>query len=161
MSDITDCLDYVGIVLSPTLRLRQTFVRTDLYRLVLNEFSELCDIYVSLERCSVSPDLGEVTVVTSDSCGRRHELVVGVDYSKAGCEIFYVKRRDLPRGAMEERAGSLKVICERFLQVVRNLQMFWNILDEFDKSFRILDPEKPRKMDVHRRIALGETETLK
>lgn len=153
--NISECLDCILATLSTKLPAVPEIKKTDVYRLVLHEFSELCNIYMNLDGCAISPDLSEITLIVCDLCNRKHELVVGVDYSKTDSEIFYLKRQDLPRNSLVKSGASLKVICEKFLNLVRAFQSFWNVTDDFDGNFWIMEPENPKRGDVHRRLSLG------
>lgn len=154
-NNVLECVNCVHKTLSVQLAPDTVTVNTEVYRVVLQEFRDLCEIYVNLERCFITADLCEVSLVSGDLNGRKHELVIGVDYEKSGAEIFFVKRHNLPKGSFEKISSSLKEICEDFLQIVRSLQSFWDVMDVFDEDFWVLDPENPKRGDTHRRIVLG------
>lgn len=111
---------------------------------------------MNLDRCSISSDLSEITLVTRDTRNRKHEITIGVDDAKMENQIFYVKNHQLPKDCLVKGGTSLKVICEKFLCAVRSLQHFWDVMDDFDQNFWILDPEKPHRADAYRRVSLGE-----
>lgn len=153
---ILECLDCVQTTLSSKFTTQTVFKRTDICRLVLHEFSEVCNIYTNLDCCEISADLSEITLIASDSGNRKHKIVVGIDYSKSDSDIFQIKSHQFPNNWFVQSGTSLKTICEKFHYAIRALQKFWDVLDEFDSNFWILDPEQPQRNDVHRRIALGE-----
>lgn len=154
-TNIVECVNCLHKTLSLKVPPEIVSVKTDVYRVVLQEFHDLCEIYVNLDCCSIAADLSEITLVCSDFSGRKHELIIGVDYTKSGTEIFFVKRHNLPKNSFSKNTSSLKELCEDFQQIVRSLQSFWDVMDFFDANFWILDPECPKREDVHRRIALG------
>lgn len=155
-ASLLECLNCIQGTLCSKLPTQKFAKKTDVYRLVLHEFSELCDIYMNLNRCEISPDLSEIILVTLDASNRKHEVTIGVDYSKNENQIFYIKNHHLPKDCVVKGGASLKVICEKFLFAIRSLQQFWDVMDDFDRRFWILDPEKPDKEDVYRRVSLGE-----
>lgn len=155
-TNILECLNCIQTTLSSKLPAEKLQDKTPIYRIVLQEFCDLCEIYVNVDHCRISPDLDEITLIITDPNNRKHELLIGVDYTKSNSEIFYVKQQNLPESSFKIKYSiSLKEIYDKFLQIIRSLQYFWNVMDELDRNFWILDPEIPKRSDVHRRIVLG------
>lgn len=51
-------------------------------------------------------------------------------------------------------------VYEEFQRLILHCQGLWNILDEIDSETWVLEPEKPLRKDVYRRIALGSGASL-
>lgn len=154
-NNLLECVNCVHETLSSQLAPNTLTVNTQVYRMVLQEFHDLCEIYVNLELIKISADLREIHLISRDLNGRKHELAIGVDYEKSGPEIFFVKRHDLPKNNFAKNTSSLQVFCQEFLHNLRSLQSFWDVMDVLDENFWVLDPENPQRKHTHRRIVLG------
>lgn len=158
-SSVVECLDFVRTFLREQFNNGQAVNNTDVYRLVLNEFNETCEFHINLEKCSISSDLQEIVIASSDFSSRKHDLVIGVDYLKTN-DLFFVKSHSLPEVPYVKEnlkpSPSLRSLCDKFLRLVESLQPFFDVMDKIDATCWILDPEVPSRKDVHRRIAIGD-----
>lgn len=157
-SNIVNYLDKLVELLSANCLKKSYIHATDNYRLVLNEYNEICNFCTHVNHCSITKDLENVSFTVLDRVGRKHEVTIRV-HLKNSNDIFSIEHYDLPetQGIISEllkNYNSLRTLCEQFVNSVESFQEFFDLMDELDLKFWVLDPEKPTRKDVYRRIAL-------
>lgn len=162
-SNIVSYLDKLVELLSANDRKKSYLHATNNYRLVLNEYNEICNFCTNVNRCSISEDLEKINITITDNVDRKHEFIITV-HLKNTSDIFLIEHHDLPdtQGISElvKNYNSLRKLCEKFISAVESLQEFFDLMDEVDSKFWILDPEKPKRKDVYRRIVLCDNVSI-
>lgn len=136
----------------------QTENLSAIYRKTINEYYEFTGFHLSIKNCQISADLSTIDVTTNDESGRNHSLVIQIDPTKSN--IFIPKNIDLPQVVLKNFAESysnLNELYNTFTSAVDSLQLFFEIMDDLDGSFSILDPVKLSRKDCYRRLWLGTT----
>lgn len=132
---------------------------THIYRTVLNEYCELRQFHINIFKSKLSADMSEIEVAVLDERHREHGLIIGVNYN---CDkLFYIKSYDLPEFIEKYKflpENSLISVYDKFVCEIESPQMqrFLNFMDEIDRNCWVLDPEKPLRKDIYRRIALRD-----
>lgn len=128
---------------------------TNIYRKILQEYSEFTKFYLNLKSAELAYDMSAISVVTSDSAGREHAVGFKVNYSIK--DLFSFKCYDLPcekTKIFQEKSSSLIHLFDMFLNYLESLQQFLDLMDVIDSNSTVLDPIKPSKKDCFRRIWL-------
>lgn len=127
---------------------------TSIYRKVLREYTELRQFYFNIHKSFISKDLKTIDIVQLDEQMRQHSVKIDVNYSQYG-KLFKIVECNLPLNEIDED-DSLIVLYEKFMNRVDcpKLQLMFDVLDEIDKSCWVIDPERPTRRDVYRRIVL-------
>ncbi|GJQ85904.1 hypothetical protein Trydic_g21759 [Trypoxylus dichotomus] len=131
---------------------------TSVYRKVLQEYTELRQFYFNIHKSFISSNLKTIDIIQLDEQMRQHPMKIKVNYSNDG-KLFKIVKCDLPQKDDEnlfEEEDSLIILYEKFMTRVDcpKLQMVFDILDEIDRNCWVIDPEKPCRRDLHRRIML-------
>lgn len=130
----------------------------DIYRKVLYEYTEFTKFFLNLKSCTLKDDLTKIFASILDEKRREHCIEISVDYTRNTQDIFQISIFDLPKKDQDlfKASDSLTALFDQFLAQVELLQPYFDVMEEFDRSCTILDPEKPRRQDAYRRIFLGE-----
>lgn len=160
-TDAVEYLDVLTEILSAELPSEETIVdHTSIYRKTLQEYSELKQFYFNIHKSNISADLKTIEIVQMDERDRQHKIIVDVNYNSEE-KLFKVRECDLPisnQATIFEGKDSLIALYECFMSTVDcpKMQMVFNILDEIDRCCWVIDPEKPTRKDLYRRIMLGK-----
>ncbi|XP_071963715.1 E3 ubiquitin-protein ligase FANCL-like isoform X1 [Antedon mediterranea] len=102
----------------------------------------------------------KVKLKTVDGAEREHYITVHIS-SQYPNEIPECST-DLPSEfiLLWNNSMTLADVIKQFDKVVERHQIFWNCLDEIDRSTWVLEPENPRRKDNARRIALGNNSSV-
>ncbi|CAG8582931.1 10939_t:CDS:2 [Ambispora leptoticha] len=104
---------------------------------------------------SIDHSLKEVTLKLSDSSGRQHSIFVSFppNYPKTAAAV----RADLPTSysVPQSYKTRLKDIVLFFLMEFEKYEDFWYLVEDIDRHTWVLDPAKPKRNDLTRRIFLG------
>ncbi|KAL7641219.1 UNVERIFIED_CONTAM: hypothetical protein RMT77_008357 [Armadillidium vulgare] len=100
----------------------------------------------------ISSDFSSLQLLCRDKASREHRLLITVpaDYPKEDFTVF----GDLP---VEVDFSTKRSLCDLYKMWEEELmayQLLWNILDCLDETAFVLDPEKPMKKHLMRRIIL-------
>lgn len=156
-SDIVTFLDFLEKHISSKARSKLPSNNCDIYKQVLYEYSEFSKYYLNLKDCYLAYDLCKITATTVDESNREHKVQIYVDYNDRK-NIFEIVEYDLPYERDKfQKSSNLKMVYNQFVQIVESLQLFFNLMDDFDKSCHILDPIPQNRRYNYRRIWLDET----
>ncbi|KAI4454785.1 ubiquitin ligase protein phf9 fanconi anemia group l protein [Holotrichia oblita] len=161
--DPVEYLDKLTEILSIELPIRKendeiTVDNTSIYRKVLREYTELRQFYFNIHKSFISKDLKTIDIIQLDERMREHSVKIEVNYTKDG-KLFKIVECNLPQNEREsslEDDDSLIVLYERFMNRIDcpELQSMFDLFDEIDKFCWVIDPEKPTRKDLYRRIVL-------
>lgn len=156
--DVTEVLDRIKAYLEHLSPNDLSGNYCDIYRKVLNEYTEFTKFFLNLKSCKLKEDLTKIFVSVTDEKHREHFVEISIDYFKTTLNIFQISTFDLPQKeqALFKANDSLTALFDQFLAQMEYLQLFFDTMEEFDKNCTIMDPEKPRRQDAYRRIWLGE-----
>ncbi|XP_066148809.1 E3 ubiquitin-protein ligase FANCL-like isoform X1 [Euwallacea fornicatus] len=150
-----EALDRIQDILEAGVSKKKLENYSQIYRTVLQEYSELTKFFFNFNSHKLSYDLSSINVDVKDSKLRIHSVGIKINYAEP-TEIFQLADIDLPEGEAIHNNNSLVALFEEFIARIELLQPFFNLMEDFDRNTSILDPEKPRKCDAYRRIWLGE-----
>ncbi|XP_066148810.1 E3 ubiquitin-protein ligase FANCL-like isoform X2 [Euwallacea fornicatus] len=149
-----EALDRIQDILEAGVSKKKLENYSQIYRTVLQEYSELTKFFFNFNSHKLSYDLSSINVDVKDSKLRIHSVGIKINYAEP-TEIFQLADIDLPEGEAIHNNNSLVALFEEFIARIELLQPFFNLMEDFDRNTSILDPEKPRKCDAYRRIWLG------
>ncbi|GAB6021123.1 hypothetical protein CHUAL_003757 [Chamberlinius hualienensis] len=118
--------------------------------------------------CKIDDDFNEVHVRVKDERSREHilALLMPAEYPtvapKSVCDLpsnFNIFWEDVCMIDFLKGNGLSDIVCQ-FEKQLRFYQTLWNELDDIDAKTWVMEPEKPRKSDLTRRVALGEGASL-
>lgn len=155
-AEVSKFLDDLILKSHPKTNLNKPLDNSDLYRHVLQEYSEFTRFYLDLKSCYLSPNLSSIKLTTTDEHNREHTLEIGIRYSNKN-EIFSIATYDLPHNKVNFKpSSSLRTIYDYFVALIERLQPYFNLMELIDSCCCILDPTTPKRSDNYRRIWLGE-----
>ncbi|CAG9767716.1 unnamed protein product [Ceutorhynchus assimilis] len=130
----------------------------EIYRKVIHEYSEFTKFFLHLKTSKLLQDLSAITASITDSNYREHSVKITVDFTQKTSDIFEISEFDLPQRIQDtfKPNENLIVLFDQFLARIERLQPYFDLMEEFDRNTTVLDPEKPKRSDSHRRIWLGE-----
>ena len=112
---------------------------------------------------SVSAALDELELLVVDGAGRGHTLglVLPADYPYSPPKA----RVSLPspfalRWLAPAATQSLATAIEQFQAALARHQLLWDMLDDLDAHTWVLEPKKPSREDLSRRLAIGSHSSL-
>ncbi|KAF5291740.1 hypothetical protein FQA39_LY14228 [Lamprigera yunnana] len=127
---------------------------TDRYRRVLAEYIEFRNFRIDMKTCTLSSDLNTITCTTADQQDRIHSVTIFADYEDESVQ-FSIVNHSLPEKTNTLTSNaSLCVVYNKFLALVQELQMFLDLMENFDNFSQVMDPKKPTTKDVHRCISV-------
>ncbi|XP_066991175.2 E3 ubiquitin-protein ligase FANCL isoform X2 [Anabrus simplex] len=95
-----------------------------------------------------------------DDAQRCHilRLDVGANYPHENIQV----QADLPQIALQniKKNNSVVGIFRSFVHEISSLQNIWKLLDNVDEECWVLDPDKPTRKDMTRRIVIGQNLSL-
>ena len=130
---------------------------TKAYRRILQEYSEFTGFHLTIKKCQISSDLSKIHVTTVDEGCREHGLDIAVDWNETA--IFIPLGLNLPEQVTNSFPTNFPYLTEiysKFIAAIEDLQPFFDVMDDLDRSCCVLDPEVPTRRDCYRRIWLGE-----
>ncbi|XP_072381836.1 E3 ubiquitin-protein ligase FANCL [Diabrotica undecimpunctata] len=155
-TDIVMVLDMLKSHISLKIPTNKLTNHSDTYRQVLYEYVEFTKFYLNLKTSYLAYDLSKINITMFDESNREHSVEIKVNYDDRN--IFEVVEYDLPCEMEKfQKSSNLKVVYNQFVENVERLQLFFNLMEDFDKNCNILDPVPPKKRYNFRRIWLGET----
>ncbi|KAG2191379.1 hypothetical protein INT46_001756 [Mucor plumbeus] len=119
----------------------------DRYSLIYNEIKNIGFENVH----EISDDMLNITFKSVDEQHRKH--LVKINLSNNYPFTSPKAEWDLPI-AISNYSTLAKILSQHRAFVIK-YQLFFNCMDDLDKHMRILEPDKPKKSDKWRRIALG------
>lgn len=127
---------------------------SEIYRLVLQEYSEFTKFYLNLKTCCLTSDLNKIKITSLDEHNREHFLEVLINYNKD--DIFEITEFDLPYEKENFKASSsLRTVYDYLVGIIDRLQPFFNLMEVLDSHCCILEPEITARRICYRRIWLG------
>uniref|UniRef100_A0A6P7FFJ7 E3 ubiquitin-protein ligase FANCL isoform X2 n=1 Tax=Diabrotica virgifera virgifera TaxID=50390 RepID=A0A6P7FFJ7_DIAVI len=155
-TDIVMVLDMLRSHISLKIPTDKLTNHSDTYRQVLCEYLEFTKFYLNLKSSYLAYDLSKISITMFDESNREHSVVIRVNYNDRN--IFEIVDCDLPCEMEKfQKSSNLKAVYNQFVEDVERLQLFFNLMEDFDKNCNILDPVPPKKRYNFRRIWLGET----
>ncbi|GAN04869.1 E3 ubiquitin-protein ligase FANCL [Mucor ambiguus] len=117
------------------------------YSLIYNEVKKIG--FENVEE--ISDDMLQITLKTVDEHDRKHLVKIDLpsNYPYASPKAEW----DLPVAVSNH--GTLAHILAQHRAFVIKFQLLFNCMDDLDKHMRIIEPERPKRSDTWRRIALG------
>lgn len=104
----------------------------------------------------VSEPANEIHMNHTDAVGRDHSLRISIPQAFPSeapvCESSLPVQYDPP---WQKDRRTIKCIYDDFVDKIKDLQPFWNTMDDLDARVWVLDPPKPRVSDCYRRISMG------
>ncbi|CAG8497640.1 7291_t:CDS:2 [Diversispora eburnea] len=108
----------------------------------------------------LDPSLRNLTLKLSDSSSRKHIIYISIPTSYP--HALLNARADIPSISMTKfQAANLKDVINYYSKEFGNFQEVWEMLDDIDLNTWVLEPDKPKRSDLMRRIALGNHCSLK
>ncbi|RHZ59955.1 hypothetical protein Glove_360g162 [Diversispora epigaea] len=108
----------------------------------------------------LDPSLRNLTLKLSDSSSRKHSIHISIPTSYP--HALLNARADIPSISMTQfQATNLKDVINYYSKEFGNFQEVWAMLDDIDLNTWVLEPDKPKRSDLMRRIALGNHCSLK
>ncbi|XP_036430194.1 E3 ubiquitin-protein ligase FANCL [Colossoma macropomum] len=111
----------------------------------------------------IDTDFHTLQLSAEDSSGRQHAITVKLkaqgDYPAEAPECS--ADLPVPLAITWTPQSTLAHIHSQFLLIVEALAEFWAVLDEIDEHTWVLEPEKPTRADCMRRIAIGNSVSIK
>lgn len=108
----------------------------------------------------VDSSFRKLQFICQDSAGRQHSLQVNIPlkYPQEAPDCS----ADLPESFVPQWSSksSLTQLVQEFEQFTEKFNDLWLQFDEIDEKTVVIEPEKPRKSDVFRRIALGNNASI-
>ena len=133
---------------------------TPFYRHVLQEYKEFKNFFISVHESSLSPGLDEIKIAQFDEKDRRHTATISVDFAKFEAPFVLVEYDlpDLGTKTYFEPRNSLIDLYKMYVNVLDSpeMQLVLDVMEEVDASCWVLDPEKPMRRDLYRRIVVGK-----
>ncbi|CAG8715984.1 9858_t:CDS:10 [Rhizophagus irregularis] len=104
---------------------------------------------------SIDPSLKSLTLILNDSSGRKHKIYISLSFSYPQTPLTV--QIDLPSSAskMSNPTINFNDIISFYSKEVEKFQEVWSMLDDIDANTWVLEPDKPKRSDMSRRIALG------
>ncbi|KAJ3650385.1 hypothetical protein Zmor_016488 [Zophobas morio] len=130
---------------------------TKAYRRILQEYSEFTGFHLTIKKCQISSDLSKIHVTTVDEGCREHGLDIAVDWNETA--IFIPLGLNLPEQVTNSFPTNFPYLTEiysKFIAAIEDLQPFFDVMDDLDRSCCVLDPEVPTRRDCYRRIWLDQ-----
>ncbi|XP_057669688.1 E3 ubiquitin-protein ligase FANCL isoform X1 [Diorhabda carinulata] len=159
-SDIVTFLDFIEKHISTKVLSKVPLNNCDIYKQILYEYSEFSNYYLNLKDCYLAYDLSKITATMVDESNREHKIEIRVNYNDKK-NIFEIIEYDLPCGRDKfQKSSNLKMVYNQFAQIVETLQLYFNLMEDFDKSCHILDPIPQNRRYNYRRIWLDETVSI-
>lgn len=129
-----------------------------MYRVILNEYYEFQNFHINVHKAQLASDLSEINVSFLDDRRREHSFRIKIEVDSD--KLFHVANYDLPEFSEKLNFpldNSLVNLYNTLVSEVDNpkLQEFLDFMEEIDRSCWVLDPAKPRRADVYRRVNLG------
>ncbi|EEB11448.1 ubiquitin ligase protein FANCL, putative [Pediculus humanus corporis] len=92
-----------------------------------------------------------LTMEVVDSQNRVHKAIIKLSNCK---EPITVVNHDLP---LKKANSEIRKFCEKFINLIKSLQEFWDLVTLIDSSCIVIEPYNPTLKDNFRRIKLSET----
>ncbi|CAG8582337.1 12858_t:CDS:2 [Funneliformis mosseae] len=104
---------------------------------------------------SLDPLLKILTLTLNDSSGRKHKISISLPFSYPQKPLTV--RADLPPSTSKipNPTTSFNEVISFYLKEFEKFQEIWSMLDDIDANTWVLEPDKPKRCDISRRIALG------
>ncbi|CAH1963537.1 unnamed protein product [Acanthoscelides obtectus] len=155
LKGVVSCLDALKNLIEDKIPSSAPANHCDIYIQVLFEYSEFTKFYVSLKSCYLHHDLSKISVKLLDEQNREHSVVIKVNYN--GKEIFEILEYDLPVEKDKlKSSSSLRVVYDNFAGLVSELQTYFQLMEEFDRSCFVIDPVDQKYRHNYRRIWLDD-----
>ncbi|CAG7830145.1 unnamed protein product [Allacma fusca] len=123
----------------------------DVYLSIINDVES-----IGLENIPfMSENLQEIHASREDPSGRIHLIKFSVPHGYPDSEVLV--KCDIPVTSEEIIwPAKISAACNHFSKLLENFDPFWTEMDEVDAEVQVLDPAKPNRKHVHRRIAIDE-----
>ncbi|CAG8549431.1 5867_t:CDS:10, partial [Racocetra persica] len=102
-----------------------------------------------------NPSLRNLSLKLNDSSGRQHSIFVSLPFSYPKATLIVHAELPTPLPVTLNHMTSLKDVVSFCSKELEKFQDVWSMLDDIDKHTWILEPCKPKRSDLMRRIALG------
>ncbi|CAG8437548.1 1714_t:CDS:2 [Acaulospora morrowiae] len=103
---------------------------------------------------TLDPSLKNFFLKLSDSSGRKHSVFISLPFSYPHSPLD--AHADLPSTSKAQiLATSLKDVINYYSKEFEKFQEVWSMLDDIDANTSVLEPDRPKRSDLMRRIALG------
>ncbi|CAG8613991.1 7115_t:CDS:2 [Cetraspora pellucida] len=102
-----------------------------------------------------NPSLKNLSLKLSDSSGRQHSIFVSLPFSYPKASLIVHAELPTPISMALNHMTSLKDVVSFYSKELEKFQDVWSMLDDIDKHTWVLEPCKPKRSDLMRRIALG------
>ncbi|MCO5575570.1 hypothetical protein L7F22_029372 [Adiantum nelumboides] len=104
---------------------------------------------------NATSDLAQLWFQIFDGAGREHiiEVSMAIGYPTIPPDAT----ADLPC-AVElcwNEGATIRTLLDQYKDAILRYQDFWTVMEDLDKSFRIIEPEHPSRSNTFRRLALG------
>ncbi|XP_065182863.1 E3 ubiquitin-protein ligase FANCL-like [Sycon ciliatum] len=109
----------------------------------------------------VDPSFSSLQLSAQDDAQRTHPITVHLHsnypISAPRCTVDLPVAFDL---RWSSKGGCLQEVYDQFTQALKLYQDFWNLMDEIDSNVWVLEPEKPNRSALLRRIAISSTASV-
>uniref|UniRef100_A0AAR2LGQ1 E3 ubiquitin-protein ligase FANCL n=1 Tax=Pygocentrus nattereri TaxID=42514 RepID=A0AAR2LGQ1_PYGNA len=109
----------------------------------------------------IDTDFHTLQLSAEDSSGRQHAITVKLKPKYPAEAPECSADLPVPLAITWTPQSTLAHIHSQFLLIVEALAEFWAVLDEIDEHTWVLEPEKPTRADSMRRIAIGNSVSIK
>lgn len=105
---------------------------------------------------AVAPDLAAVTVRAVDAGGREHLAEVSLPPGFPAAPPAVAADLPEPVAVRWGEGATLARVAAAVAESAARWQLAWASLEELDARCHVLEPERPRRADLHRRVATAE-----
>ncbi|CAG8539170.1 14212_t:CDS:2 [Gigaspora rosea] len=102
-----------------------------------------------------NPSLKNLSLKLNDSSGRQHSIFVSLPFSYPQTPLIVHAELPTPSSTTSNHMASLKDAVSFYSKELEKFQYVWSMLDDIDAHTWVLEPCKPKRSDLIRRIALG------
>ncbi|XP_007890573.2 E3 ubiquitin-protein ligase FANCL isoform X1 [Callorhinchus milii] len=108
----------------------------------------------------MDPEFRTIKLKTEDSVGREHMIAIKLKSKYPAEPPDCLTDFPVPFVISWTQQSSLMNLHSQFLAALESLKEFWDIMDELDEKTWVLDPEKPTRSAMMRRIAIGNNVSI-
>ncbi|CAG8674903.1 10895_t:CDS:2, partial [Dentiscutata heterogama] len=102
-----------------------------------------------------NPSLKNLSLKLNDSSGRQHSIFVSLPFSYPQTPLIVHAELPTSSSTTSNHMTSLKDVVSFYSKELEKFQDVWSVLDDIDAHTWVLEPCKPKRNDLMRRIALG------
>ncbi|CAG8546333.1 2886_t:CDS:2, partial [Scutellospora calospora] len=102
-----------------------------------------------------NPSLRSLSLKLNDSSSRQHSIFVSLPFSYPQSPLIVHTELPTSLSVPSNHITSLKDVVSFYSKELEKFQDVWSMLDDIDAHTWVLEPCKPKRSDLMRRIALG------